>query len=72
VSRGDGRAYCPGGGHVVRTRQGVIRPHYIDGARCIGSGQALIPTPPADRCAHSSTMRLGDRRVCTDCGEPRP
>jgi hypothetical protein len=105
VSAGDGRAYCPGECRgVVRTRQGAIRPHYKDGARCSGSDQLLIPPAPptgavyvaplgtpmpdgdawqrvgdlvepptfTDRCAHSSSMRLGDRRVCADCGEPRP
>ncbi len=25
----------------------------------------------ANRCAHTSSMRVGDRRVCADCGEPR-
>lgn len=28
-------------------------------------------TRASNRCAHTSTMRAGDRRVCADCGEPR-
>lgn len=40
------------------------------GALCHSSGHDEDPPEP-DRCAHTSTMRQGDRRVCADCGAPR-
>lgn len=36
-------------------------------------GRDLCPscTTARNRCAHTSTMRLVDGRVCADCGAPR-
>lgn len=40
------------------------------GWRVLGE-RHLCPACSRDRCAHTSTMRAGGRRVCADCGEPR-
>jgi hypothetical protein len=41
------------------------------GRRSLELQRVLAAQPAPDLCAHTSSMRLGEQRVCADCGVPR-
>jgi len=71
------RAFLPVAPRYLPMSQTIDPDSPIDVAHEAGwsqvGGRDLCPscTRAGNRCAHSSTMRLGDRRVCADCGAPR-